>query len=87
MQTQEKVWRRSRDFRVNARSSQRRWAISTASDSQIIDSAEYVPTYDLPQLFWWKRYWIEIKRTKGQAASMSPFGGVNAASGASMFLT
>lgn len=85
--TQEKVWRRARDFRVSAKSSQRRWAISTANDSQIIESAEYVPTYDLPQLFRWKPYWIEIKRTKGQAPSASPFGPAGGGTGASIFLT
>lgn len=32
-------------------------------------NADYVPTYDLPQLFRWKGYWLEIKRSAG------PYGG------------
>jgi chaperone BCS1 len=26
---------------------------------------EYVPTYEAPQLFRWKGYWVEIKRNGG----------------------
>ncbi|EKM76611.1 hypothetical protein AGABI1DRAFT_62968 [Agaricus bisporus var. burnettii JB137-S8] len=87
--TQEKVWRRSRDFRVSAKSSRRRWGISSASgmEARAIDSAEYVPTYDLPQIFWWRPYWIEIKRSKPQVVSASPFGPGGGAAGASIFLT
>ncbi|KAF9450988.1 P-loop containing nucleoside triphosphate hydrolase protein [Macrolepiota fuliginosa MF-IS2] len=85
--TEEKVWRRSKDFRVSAKSSQRRWGISSSGDSKVIDSAEYVPTYDLPQLFWWKRYWIEIKRTKGMMGSITPYGGGGGSTGASIYLT
>lgn len=88
-QTQEKVWRRSRDFRVSAKSSRRRWGISSASgmEAQAIESAEYVPTYDLPQIFWWKLYWIEIKRSKPHVVSVQPFGPGGGTAGASIFLT
>jgi chaperone BCS1 len=28
------------------------------------DIADYVPTYEMPQLFRWNGYWLEIKRSK-----------------------
>ncbi|KAJ7585054.1 mitochondrial chaperone BCS1 [Mycena floridula] len=89
--TQEKVWRRSRDFRVNAANSKRKWGIRPGAGGDwgskdtdtVKDNADYVPTYEVPQLFRWKRkdfgqssYWVEIKRTKGLYPSMIPgFGG------------
>jgi len=65
------------------------------NDSHVIENAEYVPTYDLPQLFRWNRYWIEIRRTKSQTSIMSPLspgagglgGGLGGLGGASIFLT
>lgn len=63
LQTQENVWRRSRDFRVNAKNSKRKWGIKTGPEGQ--GNADYVPTYEEPQLFRWKGYWLEIKRGKG----------------------
>jgi len=57
------------------------------NEPQVIESAEYVPTYDLPQLFRWNRYWIEIKRTKAQVTVSSPFGPGGGSAGASIFLT
>ncbi|KAJ6522300.1 P-loop containing nucleoside triphosphate hydrolase protein [Mycena vulgaris] len=51
--TQEGVWRHSRNFVVNATNSRRKWS----------DNAEYVPTYEAPQLFRWRGYWLEIRRT------------------------
>lgn len=63
--TEHNVWRRSRDFRVTAKNSSRKWGIETSSSSQPEGSADYVPTYELPQLFRWNGYWLEIKRSKG----------------------
>ncbi|RDB27534.1 putative mitochondrial chaperone BCS1-A [Hypsizygus marmoreus] len=60
--TQENVWRRSRDFRVNAKNSQRKWGVQ--AENEIDANADYVPTYEMPQLFRWKGYWVEIKRNK-----------------------
>lgn len=73
--TQENVWRRSRDFQVTAKNSKRKWAVSGA---ELGGNADYVPTYELPQLFRWKGYWVEIKRTSGGRASQpgQPGGGV-----------
>lgn len=63
--TEQNVWRRSRDFRVTAKSSSRKWGVETGLNSQPEGSADYVPTYELPQLFRWNGYWLEIKRSKG----------------------
>ncbi|KAF8239161.1 P-loop containing nucleoside triphosphate hydrolase protein [Tricholoma matsutake] len=63
--TQENVWRRSRDFRVNAKNSKRSWGVSMKTKPQHVDeNADYVPTYEMPQLFRWNGYWLEIKRSK-----------------------
>ncbi|KAJ7214490.1 P-loop containing nucleoside triphosphate hydrolase protein [Mycena pura] len=60
--TQERVWKRSREFVVTAKNSERKWAVNTDSDPSRVGSAEYVPTYQAPQLFKWGGYWVEIKR-------------------------
>ncbi|KAJ7473190.1 P-loop containing nucleoside triphosphate hydrolase protein [Mycena latifolia] len=67
--TQENVWRRSRDFSVTATNSRRKWSVKTWADPTIRGNAEYVPTYELPQLFRWRGYWLEIKRTQDGGAS------------------
>ncbi|KAJ7921731.1 P-loop containing nucleoside triphosphate hydrolase protein [Mycena leptocephala] len=61
--TQENVWRRSREFAVTASNSQRKWAVRATSDATRKANAEYVPMYRQPQLFRWRGYWVEIKRT------------------------
>ncbi|KAJ6602094.1 P-loop containing nucleoside triphosphate hydrolase protein [Mycena vulgaris] len=66
--TQERVWKRSRDFVVSANNSQRKWAVSTAGDPTIKGHVEYVPTYQIPQLFKWSGYWLEIKRGNDRGA-------------------
>lgn len=86
VQTQENVWRRSRDFRVTAKNSKRKWGVKTGSETQVEGSAEYVPTYELPQIFRWKGYWLEIKRSKG-GQSISQFGGGLSSAGASIYIT
>ncbi|KAG5653244.1 hypothetical protein H0H81_001501 [Sphagnurus paluster] len=68
-QTQENVWRRSRDFRVNAKNSQRKWGIQLEQEGD--GNAEYVPTYDMPQIFRWKGYWVEVKRSRGAGGRQS----------------
>ncbi|KAG6835270.1 hypothetical protein H0H93_003258, partial [Arthromyces matolae] len=62
--TEEKIWRGARDFRVSGKNSQRKWGLKFKLSPQVKDSADYVPTYEQPQLFRWKGYWIEVKRTK-----------------------
>jgi hypothetical protein len=46
--------------------------------------AEYVPVYDAPQLFRWKGYWVEIKRSKGPTVFSPELGGQLSAT---MYLT
>ncbi|TFK65882.1 P-loop containing nucleoside triphosphate hydrolase protein [Pluteus cervinus] len=75
--TQEKVWRRSRDFTVTAKSSKRKWGIKTGEE-EFDENADYVPTYELPQLFSWGGYWIEIKRSKGSYAGPAMSSGPSA---------
>ncbi|KAJ7469843.1 P-loop containing nucleoside triphosphate hydrolase protein [Mycena galericulata] len=61
--TQENVWRRSREFMVSASNSKRKWAVRAASDVSVKANAEFVPTYQQPQLFRWRGHWVEVKRT------------------------
>ncbi|KAF8055229.1 P-loop containing nucleoside triphosphate hydrolase protein [Lyophyllum atratum] len=65
--TQENVWRRSRDFRVNEKNSKRKWGLKLGPE--VDGNADYVPTYKMPQLFRWKGYWVEIKRSQDRQAT------------------
>ncbi|KAJ7121416.1 hypothetical protein C8R44DRAFT_853057 [Mycena epipterygia] len=75
--TQENVWRRSRDFLVNATNSRRKWSVQTWVDPKIKGNAEYVPTYQQPQLFRWRGHWLDIKRSNesgsGRFTTMGTF--------------
>ncbi|KAJ7171413.1 P-loop containing nucleoside triphosphate hydrolase protein [Mycena filopes] len=77
--TQENVWRRSREFVVSATSSRRKWSVKTWVDPTVKGHAEYVPTYRLPQLFRWRGYWLEIKRTR-EDGEFTPFGPIRPSS-------
>ncbi|KAJ6534248.1 P-loop containing nucleoside triphosphate hydrolase protein [Mycena capillaripes] len=72
--TQERVWKRSREFVVTAKNSERKWAVRTDSDPTRVGSAEYVPTYQAPQLFKWDGYWVEIKRGNDSRGSVAANG-------------
>ncbi|KAF7368375.1 hypothetical protein MVEN_00159200 [Mycena venus] len=72
--TQENVWRRSREFVVTATNSRRKWSVKTWLDPKIEGNAEYVPTYQVPQLFRWRGHWVEIKRSKDGETRMNPIG-------------
>ncbi|KAJ7033568.1 P-loop containing nucleoside triphosphate hydrolase protein [Mycena alexandri] len=67
--TQERVWQRSRDFTVTAKNSQRKWTVQTSADPTTVGNAEYVPTYQAPQLFRWRSHWVEIKRGNERATA------------------
>jgi chaperone BCS1 len=64
---------------VTAASSMRKWSVRPnhlQSQSQTNSSiAEYVPTYDAPQIFRWNGYWVEIKRNKSTPSFNPEFGG------------
>ncbi|KAJ7039312.1 P-loop containing nucleoside triphosphate hydrolase protein [Mycena alexandri] len=89
--TQENVWRRSREFTVSASNSRRKWAVRAASDATVKANAEYVPTYQQPQLFRWRGYWVEIKRTGNvnNIDSVTPYGfpGHYVGHGSSIYIT
>ncbi|KAF8877083.1 P-loop containing nucleoside triphosphate hydrolase protein [Gymnopilus junonius] len=56
--TEEKIWSRSRISQ---------WSVKLESkkqekDDNDEDHAEYVPTYDQPQLFKWKGYWVQVSQ-------------------------
>ncbi|KAJ6568096.1 P-loop containing nucleoside triphosphate hydrolase protein [Mycena vulgaris] len=73
--TQENVWRRSRKFKVTATNSRRKWSVKAWVDPTVKGNAEYVPTYQEPQLFRWRGHWLEIKRTKdGGGTLFTPAG-------------
>ncbi|TFK66856.1 P-loop containing nucleoside triphosphate hydrolase protein [Pluteus cervinus] len=52
--TERNVWRRSREFKVNSKTLKRRWAIKASTEEALSGNADYVPTYERPQLFRWK---------------------------------
>ncbi|KAG6897624.1 hypothetical protein C0992_012853 [Termitomyces sp. T32_za158] len=64
--TQENVWRRSREFCVNEKNSKRKWSLKLAPE--VDGNADYVPTYKMAQLFRWKGYWIEVKRSSSKSS-------------------
>ncbi|KAJ7271803.1 P-loop containing nucleoside triphosphate hydrolase protein [Mycena rebaudengoi] len=66
--TDECVWKRSCDFIVSAKNSQRKWAVKPGTDASSKGHAEYVPTYQVPQLFKWRGHWVEIKRNTDKNA-------------------
>ncbi|KAJ7779739.1 P-loop containing nucleoside triphosphate hydrolase protein [Mycena metata] len=71
----EGVWRRSREFVVTATNSRRKSSVRTWFDPTVKGNAEYVPTYQRPQLFRWRGHWLEIKRSKeAGAAEFTPMG-------------
>lgn len=64
-QSKQQAWRNSWNFKISAKTLQRKNGVEA---SQICkghksENAEYVPTYQNPQLFRWKGYWIEISKT------------------------
>ncbi|KAH8829335.1 P-loop containing nucleoside triphosphate hydrolase protein [Flagelloscypha sp. PMI_526] len=68
--TEQKVWKRSREFKVLAKTSKRQWSIPSAEDtSKIAGHVDFLPTYDIPQLFRWKGHLLEVRRTFGQSSS------------------
>ncbi|XP_006455635.1 hypothetical protein AGABI2DRAFT_180594 [Agaricus bisporus var. bisporus H97] len=63
--SKQQAWRNSWNFKISAKTLQRKNGVEA---SQICkghksENAEYVPTYQNPQLFRWEGYWIEISKT------------------------
>ncbi|KAF9450989.1 P-loop containing nucleoside triphosphate hydrolase protein [Macrolepiota fuliginosa MF-IS2] len=65
--TKEQVWKRSWNFKISAKTLQRKNGVeaSEISKGHNSENAEYVPTYQKPQLFRWSGYWVEITRSIG----------------------
>ncbi|KDR78146.1 hypothetical protein GALMADRAFT_245173 [Galerina marginata CBS 339.88] len=83
--TEEEIWKRSRQFRVSSTSSLRQWTVNlvsndktkTKTDKYVDEHAEYVPTYEEPQLFRWKGYWAEVRRGWGNSRGMGGMAAMN----------
>lgn len=60
------MWQNARDFRVSSKSSKLVYGVSVSADPDITGSADYVPTYESPQLFRWRGYWVEVQRYRAQ---------------------
>jgi mitochondrial chaperone BCS1 len=69
--TQEKIWKRTRDFKITAHNSRRKWGIKPSADTgiDVEENADYVPTYEMPQIFRWRGHWVEVRRDKGSVGS------------------
>jgi chaperone BCS1 len=63
-QMKESVWRHSWNFKISAKTLQKKNGVrpSEVSKGHKSEHAEYVPTYQKPQIFRWNGYWIEITR-------------------------
>ncbi|KAJ6544059.1 P-loop containing nucleoside triphosphate hydrolase protein [Mycena capillaripes] len=64
--TENNVWQQSRDFRVTSKSSKLVYGVTVSADPDIVGSADYVPTYESPQLFRWRGYFVEVQRYRVQ---------------------
>ncbi|KAJ7637566.1 P-loop containing nucleoside triphosphate hydrolase protein [Mycena polygramma] len=64
--TENNVWQHARDFRVSSKSSKLVYGVTVSADPDITGSADYVPTYESPQLFRWRGYWVEVQRYRAQ---------------------
>lgn len=64
-QTEQNVWRRSRDFRVSAKNLNRQWNVSPGQqENEVVKSgnAQYIPTFSEAHLFRWKGYWLQFAK-------------------------
>ncbi|KAJ7205967.1 P-loop containing nucleoside triphosphate hydrolase protein [Mycena pura] len=64
--TENNVWQRTRDFRVTSKTSKLVYGVSVSADPEINGVADYVPTYEAPQLFRWRGCWVEVQRFRAQ---------------------
>jgi hypothetical protein len=74
--TTEGVWKRSKDFDVSTKSTQRKFTFSpTAEELGVESKVDLVPTWKVPHLFRWNGYWIDVSRGKGgEGVVMNEFG-------------
>jgi chaperone BCS1 len=72
LQTEEGLWKRTKDFDVSLKSTRRKWAVSMFDQSGTKQSADYVPKWIRPVLFRWQGYWVDVVRSDG--GSTPPWG-------------
>lgn len=93
--TSEKVWKKSKDFRVTSKTSQMKWSIGLSTTTSAVkeeddENAEYVPTYSAPQIWRWNGYWIEVTRNVVPRTPMDGYYGGSPnphGTGSSLYLT
>ncbi|KAF5353490.1 hypothetical protein D9756_007928 [Leucocoprinus leucothites] len=63
--SKQQVWRRSWNFKISAKTLQRKNGVESTeiSKGHNSENAEYVPTYQKPQLFRWNGYWVEVSKS------------------------
>ncbi|CAK5269825.1 unnamed protein product [Mycena citricolor] len=64
--TDNNVWQYAQDFRVSSKSSKVVYGVTVSADPEITGNADYVPTYEAPQLFRWRGHWVEVQRYRIQ---------------------
>jgi chaperone BCS1 len=74
-QTEEGLWKRTKDFDVSLKSSQRKWAVSMFDEVGAKQSADYVPKWLKPVLFRWKGHWVDVSRLDGGTSVRGAPGG------------
>jgi chaperone BCS1 len=64
-QSKQQVWRQSWNFKISAKTLQRKNGVeaSEISKGHNSENAEYVPTYQRPQVFRWNGYWVEVSKS------------------------
>ncbi|KAG8864032.1 hypothetical protein FRB96_006905 [Tulasnella sp. 330] len=58
----EKIWSTTREFHVSAKTNSRTWGVKSGDEDD--KCAQYLPTYDKPQLFRFKQTWCQVSRQK-----------------------
>ncbi|KAG9025880.1 hypothetical protein FRB95_009655 [Tulasnella sp. JGI-2019a] len=71
----EEIWSTTREFHVSAKTNSRTWGVNS-SGSKVNDKdkdkcAQYLPTYDKPQLFRFKNTWCQVARQKSGSSQHS----------------
>jgi chaperone BCS1 len=62
-QTEEGIWKKSKDFDITIKSSRRKNAVApTEEELGFKASADLVPKWTNPHLFRWNGYWVDVVR-------------------------
>ncbi|KAG8904670.1 hypothetical protein FRB99_001352 [Tulasnella sp. 403] len=72
---EEKIWSSAREFRVSARTTSRTWGVNSASGTEEKDAhAEYTPSCDQTQFFWFRGTWCQVARKHSFANALHGLG-------------